>query len=291
MTQENYVFDDVDFELNWGNYTIRIINLCHGLKTYTTSHFHHGIELHLITSGKCDYIIICFKSYSLNKGDYIALGKGIYHEEIPVDCYDFCINFDVFDNERNCAKNSEEDNLIKLLQNIDLIIGSQNNRISELFEELFREIVNKQSGYYLCAKNILSDLIINIARLNNECNCLTLEPPIKLPYSNMTAIIDKYFAHISSGLVQNPSPIDLANLISVSVRQLNRIFKKYYNSTYEHMTIASKVERAKGLLGTTTQSMDMIAEACGWSERVLSSNFKKLTSITPNQYRKNIKRQ
>ena len=84
------------------------------------------------------------------------------------------------------------------------------------------------------------------------------------------------------------SVADIANEVNVSERQLRNIFYKYANMSPKKYIEFLKIEEARELLETTEILIKDISFKLGFkSPYYFSDFFKKLTGITPNQYRHN----
>jgi len=88
-----------------------------------------------------------------------------------------------------------------------------------------------------------------------------------------------------------PSLTELAQLCSISVRQLNRGFLKSRGCTPGQYIQQSKIETAKRLLATQ-ESIKAVADAVGFqSTTSLAHSFRRATGLTPRQYQQRIWRQ
>ena len=76
---------------------VRIMTVNHTPnKVYTNNHFHSHTELHCITEGSTVFKINFQEEISVNEGEWILIGAGVYHEEIiPRHSSGFCIDFDI----------------------------------------------------------------------------------------------------------------------------------------------------------------------------------------------------
>ncbi len=81
---------------------------------------------------------------------------------------------------------------------------------------------------------------------------------------------------------------ELSDELFISERQLSRLIKKYYNMTFVERKNYLRTENAKNLLLTTKLSIDEISEKLGYSDRnSFTFSFKKITGLSPAEYRKN----
>lgn len=98
------------------------------------------------------------------------------------------------------------------------------------------------------------------------------------------AIIKEY---IEQNAAQPIGVDELAALISRSVSQTIRIFKKAYGVTPYEYLLNQKLERAKLLLKSTNMRVKDISEALSFSdEHYFSGLFRKKTGMPPGEYRR-----
>ncbi len=87
--------------------------------------------------------------------------------------------------------------------------------------------------------------------------------------------------------LEAPSPIsNIAKRLHVSHRQLDRLFKRYLETSPGQYYRGMRLARAAGLLRQTELSTGEIALGCGFqSSSHLSGHFKSHFGVTPHQYR------
>ena len=104
---------------------------------------------------------------------------------------------------------------------------------------------------------------------------------------------DKEIAEKTCGLIiadlsYNWSIQDLASESHVTVYTLRRIFKRQIKLGISDFIVKAKMEKAKELLITTNNTIQMIAETVGYVEgNNFQKRFKKITGKTPGEWRKN----
>ena len=82
----------------------------------------------------------------------------------------------------------------------------------------------------------------------------------------------------------------VAGIFGFSPTYLSRIFKKYANVNYKTYVLNVRVEYAYKELVNTGQSINKIAESCGFdSIHYFSYTFKKNMGMTPSDYRRSMK--
>lgn len=104
---------------------------------------------------------------------------------------------------------------------------------------------------------------------------------------------DSYLDQIENVLFDFQSDINLSTLaekMKLSAKQVSRIIRKNYNSTFSEMLCERRLNVAAELLANTDMTIADIVEYVNFpSERYFYARFKKLYNITPSVYRKNRK--
>lgn len=92
--------------------------------------------------------------------------------------------------------------------------------------------------------------------------------------------------YIRSRLHEPIELVDLADLAGMSVRHFSRGFKQMRGETPARFVFRCRLERAQRLLRETSYPLNHIAAVCGFSHpQHLSNSFRRLTGMTPTQYR------
>ena len=93
--------------------------------------------------------------------------------------------------------------------------------------------------------------------------------------------------HIENGLEGSLPVEDLANLVSLSPSHFCRVFKESFGESPHGYITKLRVERAKTLMLTTTESLSQIALACGLADQAhLCRCFRRVTGATPGFWRR-----
>ena len=104
-------------------------------------------------------------------------------------------------------------------------------------------------------------------------------------------VIQSTCDYIENHLGENLSAEALAKRVGYSAYYLSRVFKKETGFTIDEYTRYVRIERAKSMLCSSTDSIQEIAEALGFGGRnYFTVTFKKVTGIPPATYRKNHQR-
>lgn len=99
------------------------------------------------------------------------------------------------------------------------------------------------------------------------------------------------FMHLRNQIYQHPEkPWTLENMASyvhLSVRSLQKLYKSFFHTTCNNELINSRITQSKFLLVHTSNSIEKVAERCGYNNTEhFCRQFKQKEGISPSQYRK-----
>jgi len=101
------------------------------------------------------------------------------------------------------------------------------------------------------------------------------------------AIVEKVKSIIVSDLSRVQLLTDLAAMAGTTPYTLKRIFKKQTGESLDIFYRRARIEMAKELLRTTNNTIQMIAEAVGYTEgNNFQNSFKRMVGCTPGEWRK-----
>lgn len=143
---------------------------------------------------------------------------------------------------------------------------------------------------YLQFKDKLS---VKEALMNNYIvNILTellVSKEMESSISISTSVIEDTIAYINDHLTDSLSLEELAAQASLSPFYFSRLFKKETGFTPHYYTIMVRVNNAKFLLKTSNASIKDICFTTGFtSESSFCTTFKKVTGLTPSEYREQL---
>ena len=103
--------------------------------------------------------------------------------------------------------------------------------------------------------------------------------------------MQKVLSHIHSHISDTIDVEELADLACVTKPYLIRLFKREFGTSPVQFINKKKMERAQLLLFTTEMPVKEVAYALGFSDHSYFIRlFRKLTGVTPQEYRRNVKR-
>jgi len=291
MEYGRMALDDIDIKVEAGNLYINIIYLRSSpfdRNKIIDFHEHSGYELHLIVRGKGS-VTVDDKTYLLEPGILYITGPGKSHKQIADKndpMVEYCICFEILRQtplpKKPKALQEDIRELSEVLQKTHFWIGKDIHNTYRLFDNIFSEIRNRYTAYYLSIQNYICQILINTARcyLNNKTS--NFEAPPKNIDDKRRFIIDEYMNNCSPDM----SVSDLAEKVGLSVRQVNRILLKYYGMPFVERMNYFRMEKAKMLLSNTNIPVKDIAQRVGYDDGgYFARIFKKIHGITPSEYR------
>jgi len=283
------LYNDIDIKLLIGNLSINVLNVNYEPpipSRFFSNHTHSSYEFHFIPQGKG--ILRVFKStYEITPGTFYLTGPGIYHEQVADKndpMVEYCINLEFRPLKKKHSKLSKDIIEIEnILYNTHFWFGKDEYATHEYFLKIFSELENNLLGYNTNIQTLISQIIINVARYFTSQKKAASDVLNKEMYDKRRRILDDFFRNYKEQL----KPEALAELIGVSVRQLDRIMLHYYSMSFKAKLISTRFEIAKDLLISTNLTVDEIADKAGFcSSSYFCKLFKERFGITPTLYRK-----
>lgn len=226
------------------------------------------MALEYITRG-CEVLIINGKEYHPAQNDAILLTKHSTHEYFLEENELLEKEWIVFD-----GKLAEELIKIYVPQNEYCF---HNCNLSHYFEEISRIRKNYGDNYNKLTDNlsvVLHRMFIHIKNSFSENNY------------NLAQQIQRYLdANIETKIDMD----ELSEKFNYSKNQIIRVFKQEYNITPYKYFVERKIDVAKLYLSNTSYSVNDISKLLAFSDQnYFSSEFKRITTMSPTEYRKHI---
>lgn len=103
-------------------------------------------------------------------------------------------------------------------------------------------------------------------------------------------VVERAKMYINSHLAEDISLEQVSEAVDVSVFYLSRIFSHHAGVSFVDYISTQRVSRAKGLLKFSRLSINKISRQCGFTDQnYFTKVFRKITGITPSQYRKSLR--
>ncbi|MBF9018975.1 MULTISPECIES: AraC family transcriptional regulator [unclassified Oceanispirochaeta] len=167
--------------------------------------------------------------------------------------------------------------------NINFIISGINLSVKKSFFSFTYEEV---------LKGLIDEILLNEQFHSQSCKKLVLFLLNQIPESSYSPLvndirIDTSISHMKHSLNKPLSNLDLAEEASMSVNGFARLFRDLIGQTpYEYQSFL-RIDKACNLLQFSKDSIESIANECGFTNRFhFSKSFKKNKILTPVEYRK-----
>lgn len=164
------------------------------------------------------------------------------------------------------------------------IVNFRNSKDNILFylQGMLREIEGKTAGYETVCQDLMEILAILIMRQTDHSATMA---PIKKSSPRLCTTVRRY---IDEHFKENITLDVLAELTHVSKYYLVHTFTQEYGISPINYLISRRIDEAKLLLKSDDYALAYISHVLGFSSpSYFSQTFKKITGMSPNEYRKN----
>lgn len=149
-----------------------------------------------------------------------------------------------------------------------------------LIRNIMEEMRYKKELYAESVRGMLLSLFIHIARMNQKPSGWVKKQSVGV--SQMTVALHYIGKHYAENLTIG----DLAAVSHMSETNFRRVFQKAMNMTPSDYLNLVRVQGACEYMKKSTDSMEMVAEKCGFqSVSTFNRNFKKVLGMTPYQWK------
>ena len=107
---------------------------------------------------------------------------------------------------------------------------------------------------------------------------------------NDQKIVSQVMLTLKKDCKYHQSHARLADPFLISESKLRKIFKEATGKTINDFLTEMRIEKAKEYLSNTDDTIRLIASNVGYDTRNLGKQFKKITGMTPLQWRNNSRR-
>ena len=143
-------------------------------------------------------------------------------------------------------------------------------------------LIEQHHGHELAA-SVADSMIHPNIRSQEEPQRMDLQARIGISHPVLLECIELMEANVEQPLTPN----ELADLIKVSKRQLERLFRRYLNTTPARYYLTIRLETARRMLEKSSIKIIDVALSCGFkSAGHFSSRYLSSFGVTPRQTRK-----
>lgn len=155
-------------------------------------------------------------------------------------------------------------------------------KIQELFFEMEEEFLGKQPEYNLMVKVKLLNMLVLLLRHYNY----VAEENSHEEKNYEIKIINKVTDYVDNNYDQDIKLQELADIAHMNATYFSTFFKKYNGLTLTEYIVRKRISRAMEYLKATDKTVLEISGLCGFNNSAnFNKMFKKVTGITPTQYR------
>ncbi len=272
-----FIFLKTNFE--FGEYSLHCDAFYRTLNPSVTDNHSHGYyEIHFVTSG-CKKVTLNFtEEIYLKPGEFLIIGPEVFHMEMPMEGEEVCTySISLSVKSEKC----DEPMFGKLPY---YYIRSDSEKLIDSFQSLESELIEKKPSY----KSLIPGYLILICgKLVRLCGFEQKENENEDTKMLQRRVADAYFNRIFHEGKINLSIEELANILFISTRHLNRILHELYGMSFNERVTYTKLKYAEYLLLQSDKTVDQISEECSWSSTYLIRAFKEVYGKTPLQFKKN----
>lgn len=178
---------------------------------------------------------------------------------------------------------------------------------SEISKDSFLDLINKiYSRIYETYKGIIEEEKIKLELLENAFNYTNIDIYCQEIYLLMVLInkkllnkydfyknrikIEEAVRYINKNFKDNINMTFISNYVSMNYTIFSIDFKEYTGKNFVNYLKEVRLKEAKRLLDETDMKINEISEAVGYdNDKHFMKTFKGVFSVTPTEYRKNIK--
>ncbi|WP_235805619.1 helix-turn-helix domain-containing protein [Secundilactobacillus odoratitofui] len=250
---------------------------------------HQAFELMCIVSGQQKTEIKGLSSYTYGAGDALIISPGTLHTNENASATAEMTYITFHFNIESLALKSE------IIGNVANKVLKANTPIAKLAQSTAEEMVadslrpnldmeQKKIKIQITLLNFLYGLMANVKHYQ----------PSNAKYSEREAQISRDMATLIEDKIDQPeipdfSFGDICLTLGISSGYGHRTFKKVYGITPLHFIEEQKYRKAKLLLGSPENSIEMVAEMLGASSvSNFTKQFKKWAGITPSKYQRQL---
>ena len=252
---------------------------------YLPTHWHNELEFFVLDSGKVK-IATEKETFELKEGDGYFVNSGSLHGIYPLCQEPCCFHSLVFDPIILYGATGSVYDLkyIRPFLEDGADIYPIYNEIGEMqklirkFNEAFHSCVEENELYEICARTILTEIVIFFMNSKNSIEPTRESVQVKRA-KGMVHWIESHYA-------QSIKVKEIADSQNICIRECQRIFNEILHISPMRYVIEYRISQSLYLLKNTNQSIMEIANSCGFdSSSYFSKCFKEILGMTPKEYR------
>lgn len=282
---------NLDLTFSTKRYNIRVESIAHlpQQTAIVAKHSHVLYKLRYFAGGS-GILSIDGKLYPVAPNTFFSVAPAVTHSQIhsqTASADEYTVFVEIEPVKRTVSAENEAifrdlDRVIDIIVKCPFYYGVDKHGVGVRMKNI-TELLSDKSGFNLSVLWIeLMQMILASAKNISELPALREEKRF-LPDNQRASILDSVFRSYHDRLTRN----DVAGMLGVSVRQLDRITAKLYKMSFKQKYQSSRMELATTLLEQAPElSVDEISRKLNFSsESYFSKCFKAHYGITPKEYR------
>lgn len=246
---------------------------------HSTKHSHYFTELFYVISGKGNFVVE-EEIFPVKENDLVIINPNIEHTEKSYNANP--LEYIVMGID-GLSFTFDKDNHQYSVYNF----SNNKQEIRFNLKTLLNELEEQKKDYELICLNILEVLLIYIMRHANYTLSVANIPSSK----NINKECSKVKRYFDANYALDISLDNLADITHMNKYYLIHAFTKYTGMSPINYLNNRRIEESRNLLTTTDYSIAEISNVIGFSSQsYFSQAFKKKLGISPNEYRKQMKK-
>lgn len=279
MTNERISFkaNDLMLEVLWAAFPIeRDHASSYDERQKPKYHSHSFCEAHYCTEGFYIYRLADGTEFRLNAGETVFIRENVEHVQYAIGEGSRKISVAYRLTENQAAYNRTAPN-----QSLNAVIIRDNGRIFDLFRQISDEFSEQRLGY----RDMIGSLLFQIA-MEYERH-ISAKPSEDTIVPRIDRRAEEIMIFINENLMRNITTTDVADVLHLSKRQINRIVLREFGTSCNSMIQQAKHKKAQELLLYSDKSIQDIASQLGYSNVYsFSKFFKSQEGMPPALFRR-----
>lgn len=283
---------NLDVTFSTRRYHIRVESIAHLPKqtAIVAKHSHVLYKLRYFSGGS-GILSVDGKLYPVSPNTFFTVAPGVPHSQIhseKASADEYTVFIEIEQVKRTVSSENEAvfrdlDRVLDIIVKCPFYYGIDKHGVGECMKRIIG-LLSAKHGVNLSVLWIeLMQMILAAAKNISELPALKEEKTVLPADSQRASILDSVFRSYHDRLTRG----DVANMLGVSVRQLDRITEKLYGSSFKQKYTSSRMELATTLLEQAPElSVDEISRKLNFSsENYFAKCFKEFYGMTPKEYR------
>lgn len=286
--------ESLNLNILLGGLTVKVVSIARVSPNkywYVAKHSHHDFEFHIIPEGK-GFIRIEDQDFEVCGGEFYITGPHVMHEQ-RADSGDpmgeYCLECEIGSvggMPAPCATSAQEVRLVTgILSRAYPRAFPDTAGVSSLFERLYRELDERQAGYFIKIQALILEILIDLFRMVSEAT--NAKFAYQVPQKSVDAFRMERILHFIGTNYRGAITLsDAAGALFLTPRQINRLMQKEFAQTFHEYLMEFRISVAKRLLAETDMPIESVAREAGFSSNYyMYQVFKFRNLLTPAGYR------